>query len=315
VLLVAVLVAWPWLRARFQKQPPTDPVERAAATYLDALVRQDEAMTSRVGIIEDPPAIRSYDNLRSVSDSRQVVRGRFAPLAALNERIEKEYTYDPAIGRFTPRNPLGPAAETLDALHAARENAEKSGLYRKMESGDPDEIFEAAEGLGQVFTNLAEGVLAPKKILPTYAMLVEESKPPLPDAEKTLAIDFAEHPDRWDRLLKRPFLSLKADGPFLFDHAEVTAQVADRLASLGDPPSTLRLQLVRFRLEGIDTGWKVVSARREQAGTDPARAPADHERTSSSSQPSPTPTPTSEPRSLGNPGPDTSESPPSPGNR
>ncbi|MHC5540479.1 hypothetical protein ACYOEI_19835, partial [Singulisphaera rosea] len=41
------------------------------------------------------------------------------------------------------------------------------------------------------------------------------------------------------------------------------AMVADKLASSGDPPSKLILKLVRFRLEGIDTGWKVVSARRE----------------------------------------------------
>ena len=40
----------------------------------------------------------------------------------------------------------------------------------------------------------------------------------------------------------------------------------DRLASLGDPPSRLRLELVRFRLEGIDTGWKVVTAHRVLPG-------------------------------------------------
>jgi hypothetical protein len=39
-----------------------------------------------------------------------------------------------------------------------------------------------------------------------------------------------------------------------------------RSASLGDPPSRLRLELLRFRLEGIDTGWKVVSARRVLPG-------------------------------------------------
>jgi hypothetical protein len=38
--------------------------------------------------------------------------------------------------------------------------------------------------------------------------------------------------------------------------------VTDRLGSLGDPPTRLRIELVRFQLEGIDTGWKVVSARR-----------------------------------------------------
>ena len=42
--------------------------------------------------------------------------------------------------------------------------------------------------------------------------------------------------------------------------------MTDRLASLGDPPTKLRLELVRFRLEGIDTGWKVVSAKRVLPG-------------------------------------------------
>ncbi len=50
----------------------------------------------------------------------------------------------------------------------------------------------------------------------------------------------------------------------------------DRLASLGDPPSRVRLELVRFRLEGIDTGWKVVTARRILPGdVEPKATPAE----------------------------------------
>jgi hypothetical protein len=57
----------------------------------------------------------------------------------------------------------------------------------------------------------------------------------------------------------------------------VIANVTERLASLGDPPTRLRLNLVRFRLEGIDTGWKVVSAKRIQPGDEkaaPAKTPS-----------------------------------------
>ena len=46
---------------------------------------------------------------------------------------------------------------------------------------------------------------------------------------------------------------------------------ADRLASSGDPPTRLGLTLIRFRLEAIDSGWKVVSIRRVLPG-DPARS-------------------------------------------
>ena len=117
-------------------------------------------------------------------------------------------------------------------------------------------------------------VLEPKRILPTYKMLIESAKPPLPEEAKALALEVAESPQQWSDLLKRPFWTLKPDGPFVYEQAEVTAIVADRLASLGDPPTRLRMKLVRFRLEGIDTGWKVVSARRIQPGDDEAAAPA-----------------------------------------
>jgi hypothetical protein len=137
-----------------------------------------------------------------------------------------------------------------------------------MASGDPNDIFDAAEQYGKVFAKLAEGTLAPKRILPTYQMLVESAKPPLPADAKALALAVAGSMKIWGTLLKRPFQTLKADGPFIYETAEVTAQATDRLASLGDPPSRLRLELVRFRLEGIDTGWKVVLARRILPGED-----------------------------------------------
>ena len=81
--------------------------------------------------------------------------------------------------------------------------------------------------------------------------------------ERSLALDYGADPETWAALLKRPFVTLRADGPFLLDSAEVIATVRDRLASAGEPPTRLRLTLTRFRLEGIDTGWKVISARRE----------------------------------------------------
>jgi hypothetical protein len=131
---------------------------------------------------------------------------------------------------------------------------------------------------------LAEGVLAPRKLLPTYRQLVEDAKPPLPASEQALALDFADHRETWDAVLKRPFGTLKADGPFILDRAEVRALARDKLASLGDPPTALRLELLRFRLEGIDTGWKVVSARRETAVPSVTAPPSAPESTPAPSQ-------------------------------
>jgi hypothetical protein len=267
---VGIMVAWPRLNPR-----KLDPVERVAESYLNALAGKEPESARRFGLVEEPPAIRSFGNIKRQRGGDRLEKGSFAPLGEFHRRIDAEFAYDPAISRFTPKNPLGAAAETLDALHAAKEDAEKSGLYKKMESGNPDDLFDAAEQYGKVFTKLAEGVLAPKRILPTYQMLVESSKPPLPDDARALALEVAGSPQTWSDLLKRPFHNLKADGPFIFERALVTATATDRLASLGDPPSRLRLVLTRFRLEGIDTGWKVVSARRilpGDAGKEPRSA-------------------------------------------
>ena len=143
-----------------------------------------------------------------------------------------------------------------------------------MQSGNPEDLFDAAEGLARPLAALSETILAPKKLLPTYAMLLDDAKPPLPPEERALARDYADRRATWDTLLNRPFVTLRSDGPFLMERAEVTASVVDALGSSGDPPTPLRLTLTRFRLEGIDTGWRVTSARRE-GGTPPSAEPAE----------------------------------------
>ena len=257
IVAVVFMVAWPRLNPR-----KLDPVEKVADAYLKALAGEDPESASRFGIVEEPPAIRSVSTFRRDRSHDRLLKASFAPLGKLHKQIEADFIYDASIGRFTPKNAMGAAAETLDALHKAKDDAEKSGLYKKMESGNPNDLFDAAEEYGKVFTKLAEGALAPKKILPTYQMLVESAKPPLPKDVNALALEVAGSMPVWKVLLRRSFQSLKADGPFIYERARVNAMAIDRLASLGDPPSRVRLELVRFRLEGIDTGWKVVTARR-----------------------------------------------------
>ncbi|WP_148593807.1 zinc ribbon domain-containing protein [Aquisphaera giovannonii] len=267
-IAAAVLVAWPRLGPR-----PVGAVERVADQYLHAIAKDEETAQRKLSTVEDPPAIRSYREVRRDRRADRTVKGSFAPIGRLHAKIAASYAYDPSIGRFTPKNPLGAAGETLDAVQAARENVEKSGLYDKMKSGDPDDIFDAAEGLGQVFSQLAQGAVSPKRVLPTYKTLVDDAKPPLPKDAKELADAVGEDPKSWDALLGRRFVDLKADGPFILDRAEVEAQAEDRLSSLGDPPTPLRLSLVRFRLEGIDTGWRVVAIRRVLPGDESGMQP------------------------------------------
>jgi hypothetical protein len=259
-----VVVAWPKLRAWRHPVPP-DAVEIAAENYLKALTTQDTAEAHRLGTIEEPPAISSFHSVKHDAANDVRLKGSFAPIGALHGRIDKKYTFDPNNGRFQAKDKLGPAAELADALHDAKEKNEQNGTYKNLASGDPEEMFDAIEQFGKSISSLAEagGPVSMRRLMPTYKQLVEDSKPPLPPDEKELALDFAENREQWDGLLKRPFVTLKADGPYVLEQAEVTALVVDRLGSMGDPPKRLRLKLVRFRLEGIDTGWKVVSAERE----------------------------------------------------
>jgi hypothetical protein len=260
---VGIMVSWPRL-----KPQTLDPVERVAADYLKAMSTDDSITIKRLGTVGEPPAIRSVGTVtRNRAGDRQL-KGSFEPLGKFHARIDSEYEYDGIAGRFKPKNEMGIAAETLDKLHEAKDEAEKSGLYKKMQSGDPNDIFDSAEQLGKAFTQLAEGALAPKKLLPTYRMLVLEAKPPLPEDAKSLALEVSVAPNDWAALLKRSFHTLNADGPFILDHAEVSATATDRLASSGDPPTRLSLTLIRFRLEAIDSGWKVVSVRRILPGGD-----------------------------------------------
>ena len=127
-----------------------------------ALKEGDEAEIDRLGVVEEPPAIRSFRDLKRDKPRDSQTKGDFKPIARLHRAIEKKFVYDPNIGRFTPKDPLGPAAETLDALHDAKAKAEKDKTYEKMASGDPEEAMQAAIDFGGVFAKLSDGILNPK---------------------------------------------------------------------------------------------------------------------------------------------------------
>ena len=112
-----------------------------------------------------------------------------------------------------------------------RPRPSRTGSTRRWPAATPTTSSTPPRDWAGPFAKLAEGVLAPKKLIPTYKQLVHDAKPPLPADAAELALDFAAHRETWDALLKRPFPTLKADGPFIFERAEVTATVRDRLAS------------------------------------------------------------------------------------
>jgi hypothetical protein len=265
LLAIGAVVAWP-LVAKWLDPRPIDPAEQVAYDYLKACQKNDMKTMERLAVVEDHPALRSFRELKRDHRRDATLKGSFAPIAALNRKIEQKYDYDQASGRFTPKDQLGPAAETLDALHEAKAKLEREGTYDKIAGGTPEEQMQAALDLGGALSKLSVGTLAPRKLIPSYKMLIQDARPPLPPVEKSLALDYASHREVWDGLLRRPFPTIKADGAFVFDHAEVEVETTDPLGSSGDPPTPMRLKLVRFRLDAIDTRWKVVSVRRVVPG-------------------------------------------------
>ena len=159
VLAIAAVVAWPMIRGLWRRRRPM-PSTRSSArprSYLQALAKNDTEAARKLGTVDLPPAIRSYRNVRRDPAGDARLKGSFAPIAAFHSKIEETYTYDPAVGRYTPKNALGPAADVLDTLHEAKAKAEKDGLYKKMQSGDPNDLFDAAEGLARPLAALSEG--------------------------------------------------------------------------------------------------------------------------------------------------------------
>jgi hypothetical protein len=283
---VALIAAWPALKRWWHPVPP-DPVEFVANAYLQALVKGDAEEAGKIGTVEIPPAIRSFREVHRDTTRNRRVQGSFAPITAFHGKINATYTWDPESGRFVPKNALGAAAETLDALHDAKTKAEAEKTAEKIKSGNPEDIFDGAESLAKSMAALSEGALSPKKLIPTYKHLIDDAKPPLPPTERELALHYADNRETWERLLKRPFLTLKSDDPYIFDRTEVTALVVDSLGSSGAPPTPMRLTLTRFRLGLVDTKWRVTSTRRGNA-PDPAAQPP-------TPQPAPTPSPGSSP--------------------
>ncbi|RUL88965.1 TFIIB-type zinc ribbon-containing protein [Tautonia sociabilis] len=266
---VATLVLLPLLRrpepTEAEAPRPMDPVERTARAFLDALVSRDIERIELLSTLTDPPAIASFDDAQRDPEGDETIRGSFAPIAALHRTIAESYTYDPAIGRFQNANPLGVAAEFLDEADRARQENEQADVYSRIAGGSADEQLDAAIEFAESFARLTQA-LPRRELVPTYEQLVRDAEPPLPPDAQALALRFGEDPDTWDDLLGRPFFTIEADGPFVLEEAEVVATVEDTLAAAGSPARRLRLRLLRFRLDAIDTGWKVVAARREDVG-------------------------------------------------
>ena len=170
-----------------------DAVERVADAYLNALTGDEPevriAVRDRRGAAGDSLGRQVSRRDRSRDRTDQGLVRAAGQVAQSGSKPSSTTTRRSAGSR--PRTRWGRPPRRSTPCTRPRTTPRNRACTRRWQSGDPDDLFDAAEQYGKVFEKLAEGALAPKKILPTYKMLVESAKPPLPEDAKALALEVA----------------------------------------------------------------------------------------------------------------------------
>ena len=253
--------------------PPLLPKEDRADVvrkYLNALQegRLDEA--DLLAVFDDHLRIDAHDQVFVDNQSEQHLSGRFDGLSRLHRRMDEDYDWHSHRARFFKSDRVGTGLEVLDQLTDAKKMLDESGAYDKLyqigEIGQRgDEGFDALLQIYGAVGSLATegGPVSRDTLSPGYEELRNRLGPDLTPEEATLAQRFALEPKKWDKLLGRDFVSLKGGGNFDLEEATVTTRAYGEV-SPGEGGRVLNLNLIRFRLGQIDTGWKIWSVTGEQ---------------------------------------------------
>ena len=191
---VAALDLWPRVKPRAR----LDPVERVAEGYLQALIKGDLAAQQRLSTIEEPPAIRSYQGVHRDSSHNRTIKGSFAPLApSTSGSSPNSPTIRRSPGSRRSTRWVRPPRRSTPCTRPRRRPRNR-GSTRRWPAAIPTTSSTPPRTSARSSPSSPKGLLAPKKILPTYKMLVDEAKPPIPRAEKELALAVADDPKTWD---------------------------------------------------------------------------------------------------------------------
>ena len=235
VAAVAVAVAWPSLKRWWHPIPP-DPVEVAAGAYLQALAEGDYEAAHRLGTVDEPPAIRSFRDLHRQPEGNRAIKGSFAPLAGAARADRREVRVR---SRDRPvHSPRSPGTGGRDARRAPRRQGQGREGRALQEDGQrqPGRPLRCRRGTGRGHGQAGRGRARSQEAHSDLQAACARCEAAAARDAAELALDFAAHRESWDALLKRPFPTLKADGPFRFEHAVVTATVR----ATGLPRSAIR---------------------------------------------------------------------------
>ncbi len=169
----------------------------------------------------------------------QILKGSFAPLAKFHTKVDADFTYD-KIGRpvhAQERAGAWPARRSTSSTRR-RKRPRSRACTRRCRAAIPTRSSTSAEQLGKVFEGLSK-VLDAEADPADLQDAGRVGQAPAAPGRQGVGPGGCRVARAWSALLKRPFWTLKPDGPFIYEQAEVIAKVTDRLASLGDPPDAI----------------------------------------------------------------------------
>lgn len=255
ILVVAGLVVIPPLL-------PKDPRAVVIEQYLEAVRTGEEEKAAELGVLDEPPLTASVGRIVEREDVGDAYAGAYEPIAQFHRDIGQKYT--PRGDVYLKEDMTGTLAKMLNLRKEAAVKGE--AIAKKIERGRPEDLFDAAEGLAEGYSGIFDAILGPvdspakaEPIVLTYEDLVAEHAKDLGAEQRLLLDDFAANRDKWERLLGRDPRELNAKGEFRVDDTVWETRVWLPGQSSGEPPKTVRFTLRRFRVDLIDTGWKVWS--------------------------------------------------------
>ncbi len=260
--VVGTLIVLPMLR-------PKDPREVIARQYLDAIRREDWVTANRLSVLTAHPRLSGIERVALSERQFPVLRGKFLGLAEFHARIDKQYRWNAARGRFEPKDELGLGLGVLSELEKAKKKVQEQAATAAAESkrkhkNPEDQLLDSVLAQYGAIAELAQnpgGLLSSQKLGPTYEDLLNSTDVQLSDVERQLALHYKDNAARWDQLLQRPFLTLPGNMDFEFYEVEIQATIRTEGQSFGDPGRPLTLRLVRFVMGSIDTGWRIWDAK------------------------------------------------------
>ena len=237
---------------------PPDPVEVAGGAYLQALADGDYEAAHRLGTVDEPPAIRSFRDVRRLPDRRPHAQGVVRPDRRVPRADRREVRVR---SRDRPiQGPRSPRTGGRDARRAARGQGQGRAGRDLQEDGQrrSGRHLRRGRGSGRGHGQAGRGRARPQEARPDLQAARRRCEAPAaPRCEPSWRSTTPRTARPWDALLKRPFPTLKADGPFRFERAEVIghrarpARLARRSADRAAPdPRPVPARRDRHRLEG-----------------------------------------------------------------